>query len=94
MSSLFASGGDGESLEIFDPEIKYPENPEQYKKDFTFTLPDALTEEERASVKGVVLEATVRSATAAHIKGLNLLPGPASRLDNRYVMFFQTSVMK
>jgi hypothetical protein len=56
VSSLFESGGKGESLEIFDPEIKYPENPEQYKKDFTFTLPDALTEEERAAVKGVVLE--------------------------------------
>ena len=50
------SSSDGESVEIFDPEVKYPDNPDQYKKDFTFTLPDTLTEEERASVKDVVIE--------------------------------------
>ena len=50
------SSSDGESVEIFDPEVKYPDNPDQYKKYFTFTLPDTLTEEERASVKDVVIE--------------------------------------
>ena len=69
VSSLFESGGDGESLQIFDPEIKYPENPEQYKKDFTFTLPDALTEEERAAVKGVVLEVDRDFTSAIEAEG-------------------------
>ena len=40
---------------IFDPSVSCPEDPAQYKRKITFTLPDTLTEEQRSHVTDVLV---------------------------------------